>query len=52
MDIKLHLLEKIETCRKEMVELSSTKDLTSEAVISASTRLDHWLNEYEKTAEN
>ncbi|WP_110943292.1 aspartyl-phosphate phosphatase Spo0E family protein [Virgibacillus senegalensis] len=48
MDIKLYLLEKIETCRTEMLELSRQKELTSEAVVSASTRLDYWLNEYEK----
>ncbi|SDK26599.1 aspartyl-phosphate phosphatase Spo0E family protein [Sediminibacillus albus] len=48
MDMKMYLLEKIEACRKEMLELSSKKDLTSETVISASTRLDYWLNQYEK----
>ncbi|QTM97929.1 Spo0E family sporulation regulatory protein-aspartic acid phosphatase [Sediminibacillus dalangtanensis] len=48
MDIKLYLLEKIEACRREMLELSQKKELTSDAVVSASTRLDYWLNEYDK----
>ncbi|MDL4841256.1 aspartyl-phosphate phosphatase Spo0E family protein [Aquibacillus rhizosphaerae] len=48
MDKKLYLLQKIENCRNEMIELTSEKDLTSEAVINASIRLDGLLNELEK----
>lgn len=43
------LLEKIEECRKEMILLSDDHDLTSEAVISSSMRLDELINLYQKS---
>ncbi|WP_245844157.1 aspartyl-phosphate phosphatase Spo0E family protein [Oceanobacillus rekensis] len=45
---KINLIEKIEECREEMIQLSYTHDLTSEAVISSSVKLDHLINEYQK----
>ncbi|RKQ13266.1 aspartyl-phosphate phosphatase Spo0E family protein [Oceanobacillus bengalensis] len=42
------LMEKIEECREEMITLSDKYDLTSEAVISSSTKLDKLINEYQK----
>ncbi|WP_084268700.1 aspartyl-phosphate phosphatase Spo0E family protein [Oceanobacillus damuensis] len=42
------LKEKIEECREEMIVLSYTHDLTSEAVISSSVKLDQLINEYQK----
>ncbi|WP_082918258.1 aspartyl-phosphate phosphatase Spo0E family protein [Oceanobacillus sp. Castelsardo] len=42
------LLEKIENCRKEMILLSNNQDLTSEAVVSSSMRLDELINLYQK----
>ncbi|WP_407271796.1 Spo0E family sporulation regulatory protein-aspartic acid phosphatase [Radiobacillus sp. PE A8.2] len=48
MDRNLYLLTKIETCRKEMVGLYNTyHDLTSDAVIAVSSKLDYWLNQYD-----
>ncbi|WP_138420030.1 aspartyl-phosphate phosphatase Spo0E family protein [Aquibacillus sediminis] len=48
MEKKLYLLKKIEICRNEMIQLTNTKDFTSDAVIDASVRLDSLLNEYKK----
>ncbi|MGJ9460521.1 Spo0E family sporulation regulatory protein-aspartic acid phosphatase [Oceanobacillus sp. CF4.6] len=45
---KNNLREKIEECREEMITLSFTNDLTSEAVISSSIKLDQLLNEYQR----
>ncbi|WP_156291614.1 aspartyl-phosphate phosphatase Spo0E family protein [Oceanobacillus salinisoli] len=42
------LLEKIEECREEMILLSDNHDLTSEAVISSSMKLDELINQYQK----
>ncbi|WP_010652200.1 aspartyl-phosphate phosphatase Spo0E family protein [Oceanobacillus massiliensis] len=42
------LIEKIEECREEMISLSCTNDLTSEAVIASSVKLDELINEYQK----
>ncbi|MFC2947422.1 Spo0E family sporulation regulatory protein-aspartic acid phosphatase [Virgibacillus sediminis] len=44
------LLEKIEECRKEMISLSDTHDLTSEVVVASSTKLDKLINEYQNYA--
>lgn len=41
------LLEKIEQCRKEMISLSNSNNLTSEKVISTSTKLDKLIQEYQ-----
>ena len=49
---KLVLLEKIEACRKEMISLSHSHSLTSEVVISSSTKLDELINEYQNEARN
>lgn len=43
---KSMLLEKIEDCRQEMIQLSDEYELTSEAVISSSMKLDRLINEY------
>jgi hypothetical protein len=43
----LILLEKIEACREEMISLSDAHPLTSEIVVSTSTRLDKLINEYQ-----
>ncbi|EAR64901.1 RNA polymerase sigma-70 factor, partial [Bacillus sp. NRRL B-14911] len=40
------LLQDIEKCRKEMVQLASRTSLSSHHVIEASTRLDSLLNKY------
>jgi hypothetical protein len=40
------LLKKIEEYRKEMISLSDSNALTSEKVISSSTKLDKLINEY------
>lgn len=45
---KSTLLEKIEECRKEMILLSDNHDLTSEAVITSSMKLDELINLYQK----
>ncbi|MFD2043370.1 aspartyl-phosphate phosphatase Spo0E family protein [Ornithinibacillus salinisoli] len=42
------LLKKIEKCRREMITLSFSKGLTSEAVVQTSKRLDALLNEYQR----
>ncbi|SET81640.1 Spo0E like sporulation regulatory protein [Oceanobacillus limi] len=42
------LLKKIEKCRREMIALSISHGLTSEAVVQSSKRLDDLLNEYQK----
>nr|WP_255637748.1 aspartyl-phosphate phosphatase Spo0E family protein [Virgibacillus salarius] len=39
-------MEKIEKCREEMISLSNSHALTSEAVISSSMKLDQLINEY------
>ncbi|WP_240508128.1 aspartyl-phosphate phosphatase Spo0E family protein [Virgibacillus indicus] len=44
---KSMLLEKIEECREEMITLSSTHALTSEAVVLSSMKLDKLINEYQ-----
>ncbi|MCD5325766.1 MULTISPECIES: aspartyl-phosphate phosphatase Spo0E family protein [Pontibacillus] len=41
------LLNEIEMCRNEMIQLSSSLPLSSQEVIEASSRLDGLLNEYE-----
>ncbi|SFE18500.1 Spo0E like sporulation regulatory protein [Lentibacillus persicus] len=41
------LLEKIEKCRLEMLELSKQYGLTSTPVVQSSKRLDDLLNQYE-----
>jgi len=41
-------MKKIEECREEMISLSSTNELTSEAVIASSVRLDELINKYQK----
>jgi hypothetical protein len=41
------LLKKIEQCRKEMIALSSSNKLTSDAVVETSKKLDLLLNEYQ-----
>ncbi|AXI11063.1 Spo0E family sporulation regulatory protein-aspartic acid phosphatase [Oceanobacillus sp. 143] len=40
------LLEKIEVCRQEMIQLSDEYELTSEPVILSSMKLDRLINEY------
>ncbi|MEC5425820.1 aspartyl-phosphate phosphatase Spo0E family protein [Virgibacillus sp. C22-A2] len=45
------LLEKIEECRKEMITLSHSHALTSEAVISSSLKLDRLINEYQNQVQ-
>ncbi|MCT2536100.1 aspartyl-phosphate phosphatase Spo0E family protein [Aquibacillus koreensis] len=45
MDKKLYLLQKIENCRMEMIELTGEQAYTSDAVVDASKRLDNLLNE-------
>ncbi|MFC4559612.1 aspartyl-phosphate phosphatase Spo0E family protein [Virgibacillus kekensis] len=47
MDYPSLLLEKIEECRDEMISLSNTHGLTSEAVVRKSEILDELLNEYQ-----
>lgn len=42
------LLQEIEQCRKEMIKLSITHDLTSEDMIESSQKLDELLNQYQK----
>ncbi|MBM7599449.1 hypothetical protein JOC34_001817 [Virgibacillus halotolerans] len=49
---KLILLEKIEACREEMISLSNAHPLTSEIVVSTSTKLDKLINEYQHLAKN
>jgi len=44
---KLILLEKIEICRQEMISLSGSHELTSEAVIESSMELDKLINIYQ-----
>nr|WP_202406588.1 aspartyl-phosphate phosphatase Spo0E family protein [Virgibacillus massiliensis] len=39
-------MEEIEKCREEMISLSDSHALTSEVVISSSTKLDQLINEY------
>jgi Spo0E like sporulation regulatory protein len=41
------LLLQIEQCRKEMIALSDTYKLTSEAVVKTSKKLDNLLNQYQ-----
>jgi hypothetical protein len=45
------LLQDIEECRKEMVQLASRTSLSSHRVIEASTRLDSLLNKYSNLVE-
>ncbi|MCM3742040.1 aspartyl-phosphate phosphatase Spo0E family protein [Oceanobacillus luteolus] len=44
---KLILLEKIEACREELISLSSDHDLTSQAVIESSMKLDTLIYKYQ-----
>lgn len=44
---KVILLEKIEACRQELISLSSEHDLTSQAVIESSMKLDVLIHEYQ-----
>ncbi|MCF3943833.1 aspartyl-phosphate phosphatase Spo0E family protein [Oceanobacillus alkalisoli] len=44
---KALLLEKIETCRQELVALSYHHELTSQAVIESSMKLDTLINKYQ-----
>ena len=46
------LLNKIEQSRKEMMSLSDSHALTSEKVISSSTKLDKLINEYVNHFQN
>ncbi|SHF73164.1 aspartyl-phosphate phosphatase Spo0E family protein [Ornithinibacillus halophilus] len=46
--METYLLKKIEKCRKEMIELSTTYGLTSKKVVQSSKKLDNLLNEYQK----
>ncbi|WP_082684202.1 aspartyl-phosphate phosphatase Spo0E family protein [Lentibacillus amyloliquefaciens] len=46
MDNHSLLLEKIEKCRLEMLELSKQYGLTSMPVVESSKRLDNLLNKY------
>lgn len=48
---KTVLLEKIEECRHEMIALSDSHELTSEAVIASSIKLDNLINEYQNYAQ-
>lgn len=48
---KLVLLEKIENRRQEMISLSGSHELTSEAVIATSMELDKLINEYQNFDE-
>ncbi|MDC3426148.1 aspartyl-phosphate phosphatase Spo0E family protein [Aquibacillus sp. 3ASR75-11] len=49
MGIKNELLEKIECCRKQMTDLYyESTELSSDEMVSISTRLDHLLNTYSK----
>lgn len=41
------LLEKIESCREEMISLSDLYGMTSDVVIQTSKQLDILLNEYQ-----
>ncbi|WP_156960055.1 aspartyl-phosphate phosphatase Spo0E family protein [Oceanobacillus manasiensis] len=41
------LLQKIEQCREEMLNLSRFHSLTSEAVVTSSVKLDQLINEYQ-----
>lgn len=47
---KDQLLEKIEECRHEMILLSQSYELTSEAVIATSVKLDNLINDYQNYA--
>lgn len=47
---KYQLLEKIEECRHEMISLSRSHELTSEAVIASSVKLDNLINDYQNHA--
>ncbi|WP_373894739.1 Spo0E family sporulation regulatory protein-aspartic acid phosphatase [Virgibacillus natechei] len=47
---KHQLLEKIEEYRQEMISLSHSHDLTSEAVIATSVKLDNLINDYQNYA--
>lgn len=44
---KITLLEKIEDCRQELISLSSDHDLTSQAVIESSMKLDSLIYKYQ-----
>ena len=44
---KIVLLKKIENRRQEMISLSGSHELTSEAVIASSMELDKLINEYQ-----
>jgi hypothetical protein len=44
---KTILLERIEQCRAEMITLSHSHGLTSEAVVTYSKQLDILINEYQ-----
>lgn len=41
------LLQKIEQCREEMLTLSRSHALTSEALVTSSVKLDQLINEYQ-----
>ncbi|GGN65646.1 aspartyl-phosphate phosphatase Spo0E family protein [Oceanobacillus indicireducens] len=44
---KSMLLEKIEACRQELIALSYHHELTSQAVIESSMKLDTLINKYQ-----
>jgi hypothetical protein len=46
MDNKQELLKKIEECRKEMVNLYGSSELSSDAMLLISVHLDNLLNRY------
>ncbi|WP_163971419.1 aspartyl-phosphate phosphatase Spo0E family protein [Oceanobacillus halotolerans] len=45
------LLQKIEDCRKEMIMLSSSYEMTSEIVVQSSKKLDALINEYQNNTD-
>ncbi|QDP42039.1 aspartyl-phosphate phosphatase Spo0E family protein [Radiobacillus deserti] len=44
----MQLMEKIEKSRQEMISLSQYQDLTSEPVVTAITRLDYLISEFQR----
>lgn len=48
---KYQLLAEIEKCRKDMIALSDTHELTSKEIISQSEQLDKLINDYQQFAQ-
>jgi len=44
------LLEEIENCREELINLSKLHGTTSDIVLKTSKKLDHLLNKYQKSS--